>query len=206
MKLHHMALLVGVAMTTVAMAPLEAPPVVPVGSAYGDATLLEVAIQGGRQTAVVLAIDGDQDGHVDQVFRLQVLGASADIADPVTFRNAAVSWDRDQVTVHSQAGGVLLAISDLAEANDPSVRTIHGFGLSHSTGWDLQLDQDDLVSSVQAVFDSSGECHCTAGGPGAYACGYTCNQKSCEVSCTSPNEPCCGCGPGGPCCVCLAPS
>ena len=194
--------------------PLAAPE----GAVTGNAVVLSVDLDGGRETSVLLLVDernGNRkpDGKVDRVFRLQAKGGRV---DPIALRldEVEVSWTRGLATAVTGNAVRITLTSQSAELNGPGAGTsVHGFGLAHSTQWDLALPEQitpsaliKLRARIAKIFGNCEGAHeCNGGGPGSSQCGYTCGGESCSVTCSGTNYACCYCGnEGKPCCKCVA--
>lgn len=193
------------------------PAAAPEGAVTGNVVVLSVDLDGGRETSVLLLVDernGDRqpDGKVDRVFRLQAKGGSV---NPVGLGvdDVEVSWTRERATAVAGNELKVTLTSQSAELNGPGARTsVHGFGLVHSTGWDLALPKQitpsaliELRVRIAKIFGNCDGTHeCTGGGQGSTECGYTCGGESCSVTCSGgSNYACCFCGNSGkPCCKC----
>ncbi len=189
----------------------------PEGDVRGNVVVLSVDLDGGRETSVLLLVDernGDRrpDGKVDRVFRLQTKGGSV---NPVALMvdDVEVSWTRERATAVTGNELRVLLSPNSAELNGPGARTaVQGFGLAHSTGWDLALPKQITPSAlivlrarIAKIFGNCDGTHeCTGGGQGATQCSYTCGGEQCSVTCGTGSYACCFCGNAGkPCCKCV---
>ena len=185
------------------------------GEAAGNVVALSVERPGGASD-IVLLVDEERpgsvlDGRVDRGFVLQgASGAHRDVVLDLTY--ARVRWDSRSVGVW-QSGSELMEFRISEEFPDDDTRIV-GFGLSHSSAWDIvripvrgPLAPESLeglrtdIAAALAVCEEFDECR--AGGEGSLMCAYTCSAETCSTSCDFGLFSCCGCGSDGrPCCKC----
>ena len=187
------------------------------GEATGNVVALAVERPDGASD-IVLLVDEDRpgsvlDGRVDRGFLLQgATGQRGDVVDVVLDRAyALVRWDSQGVGVW-QSGNKLLEFGVSEESREDEARIV-GFGLSHSSAWDVRIPVEgtlapdflaglrtDIVTALEVCEDFD----CRAGGEGSLFCGYTCGGESCSTACDYGRFSCCGCSnaDGMPCCKC----
>ena len=184
------------------------------GEVTGNVLALSIEGPGGAPEVVLLLDEYEpghaMDGRVDRGFLLQ--GAQGLQAELVLGLNyVRVKWDERSVGVW-QAGSELLALRVTDEPFEDGIQ-IAGFGLSHSTAWDVGIPiEKELTPEVLAGLRTDiaavvGVCDepydCRGGGEDTSSCGYSCGGERCEVNCRIASEACCGCGSDGkPCCRC----
>ena len=188
------------------------------GEATGNVVAVAVEPSDGASHAfdIVLLVDEDRpgsvlDGRVDRGFLLQ--GARGPRRDVVINRTyARVRWDSQGVGVW-QSGSKLLEFGVSEEPREDDARIV-GFGLSHSSAWDVRIPVEGtlapdflagLRTDIVAALAVCEDFDCRAGGDGSMTCTYHCGGQDCGVSCPPfiGGDPCCGCGSDGkPCCRC----
>ena len=210
----NVAMVAGIGVTLGARAAEQVIPIERQGEVNGNAVVLSITGPSGA-TDVVLLVDEDgpgqaMDGRVDRGFLLQgAQGLRGDLVVDVTY--VRVIWDERAVGVW-QAGGELLKLRVTNDLFEDETQ-IAGFGLSHSTAWDVNIpikgeSTPELlaglrtdVAAVLGVCDEPFDCR--GGGDDTASCGYSCGGERCEVNCRISSQACCGCGSDGkPCCRC----
>ena len=183
------------------------------GEVTGNVVALSVERLDGASD-IVLLVDEDRpgsvlDGRVDRGFLLQ--GARGPRRDVVINRTyARVRWDSQGVGVW-QSGSKLLEFGVSEEPREDDARIV-GFGLSHSSAWDVRIPVEGtlapdflagLRTDIVAALAVCEDFDCRAGGEGALTCSYGCGGESCTVMCRRMSQACCGCGSDDkPCCRC----
>ncbi|MCE2423242.1 MAG: hypothetical protein J4G03_08045 [Gemmatimonadetes bacterium] len=187
------------------------------GEATGNAVALSVERPDGAFD-IVLLVDEERpgsvlDGLVDRGFLLQgARGPRSDVVLDLTY--ARVKWDSQRVGVW-QSGSELLEFAVSQESREDDARIV-GFGLSHSSAWDVRIPVDGMLApeflaglrtDIVAALAVCEDFDCRAGGGRSTTCSYTCGGETCSQSCGIGYEPCCGCGSDDkPCSRCTAVS
>lgn len=114
-----------------------------------------------------------------------------------------------------QSGSELLEFAVSQESREDDARIV-GFGLSHSSAWDVRIPVDGMLApeflaglrtDIVAALAVCEDFDCRAGGGRSITCSYTCGGETCSQSCGIGYEPCCGCGfDDKPCSRCTAVS
>lgn len=195
MRFHQLALLVAISITAIGMgSDVAAPPPAAEGTVVGSVVFLAVPTDEGRETSLLLLVDdidedGGSDGISDRVFRLQLAESSASppTTQPV---EASVAWTKRTVDVESSGGKrILLSLDPVQDIQGMSDSWV-GFGLSHTTGWSVDIRSPDLEATVLSLMSFCDFYECRAGGPGAETCSYGCGGESCSVGCSEGAHAC----------------
>ena len=211
----NLAMVAGIGVTLGARAVERPMAIERQGKASGNAVALSIERSTGVSD-IVLLIDEDEPGHaidgrVDRGFLLQgALEVEGGLA--LDLRGSLVTWDERAVRVW-RAGTELLELRVMEAPVEDGIQ-IAGFGLSHSTAWEVGIPIEGkltpeflagLRTEIVAMLDVCADFDCRAGGANVIQCTYGCGGHACDIVCMFGSQPCCGCSPIDklPCCRCL---
>jgi hypothetical protein len=214
MSWQHLVIGVGI-LVTMALGSTKPPvPVSAEGSVHGNAFVVSIDMQSGRERDVFMLVDEERsnrapDGIVDRVFRLQ---GEAGTVDSISryLAGAHVTWTPTYVTAVLGKGDTL-TFATMNSTYEGLGAVVRGFGLAHTRSLIMTLPDptspgapgDVRANIMRLLGNCDGEHECTAyGGTG---CSYSCGGEQCSITCSPPQVSCCFCGSNGtPCCTCVA--